>query len=208
MELSFTEYDVLDKPNGYTELQNDLKYKTYYDNLIQPDISREKSNNNHVIQPIKKIEKRKKPLSYDDILSSMNTVVIDGKLEFISKDKLNSILENKPVKKSVTFSERQQRQQNHPVQQVDKSSYIYNKFFKDYKDPNQNQYQNDVPQRPLTKKELLNQIIINRIKAVNERNRIAQVKSTKLLFNNNNNRDIVINPTQNQASLNKLFRFK
>lgn len=203
MELSFTEYDVLDKPNGHSELQNDLKYKTYYNNLIQPDITREKSNNNHVIQPIKKIEKRKKPLSYDDILSSMNTVVIDGKLEFISKDKLNSILENKPVKKSVTFSE---RQQHHPVQQVDKSSYIYNKFFKDYKDPNQ--VQNEVPQRPLTKKELLNQIIINRIKAVNERNRIAQVKSTKLLFNNNNNRNIVINPTQNQASLNKLFRFK
>jgi hypothetical protein len=76
-----------------------------------------------------------------------------------------------------------------------------------YKDPNQDQYQNEIPQKPLTKKELINQIIINRIKAINERNRIAQIKSTKLLFNNNNRHDIVINSTQNRKPLNRLFRF-
>lgn len=235
MELSFTEYNVLDKQNTNKdiieknksdEIVEDNKYKTYYDNLIQPNFKKQTLNNvnknDNNFKPIIRNNKmplinnntpqRKKKISYDDILSSMNTVVIDGKLEFIKKDKLNEILENKtqmsdPIKKKVTFNEpRQQQYQQQPMQQVDKNSYIYNKFFKDYKEPNQNQDQ-IWDQRPLTKKELINQIIINRIKDVNERNRIAQIKSTKLLFNNNNRRDIVINSMQSREPLNHLFRF-
>lgn len=224
MELSFTEYGVLDKQNR--DNGGNVDYKTYYDDLIQQPLTNMQTSNNiykaensataseikssvRYNAPLtKNIEKQKKRISYDDILSSMNTVVINGKLEFISKDKMNNIIENErpntgSFKKKVSFNDPQQ-----PMQQVNKNSYIYNKFFKDYKDPRQNQYEDEVPQRPLTKKELINQIIINRIKDVNERNRIAEVKSTKLLFNNNNMRNIVINPTQNQASLNRLFRFK
>jgi hypothetical protein len=232
MELSFTEYNVLDKQNtnnnlieknnNYDEPVDDNKYKTYFDNLIQPSFNKQIPNNgyknNISIKPIirnnmhlvNNSEKRKKKISYDDILSSMNTVVIDGKLEFISKDKLNNILENNnqnqvnPIKKKVTFNQPQVQQPQVP--QVNKNSYIYNKFFKDYKEPNQNQ--NEIPQRPLTKKELLKQIIINRINAINERNRIAEIKSTKLLFNNNNNRNIIINSMQNPGALNHLFKFK
>lgn len=227
MELSFTEYDNLDKQN--TSNDDSLYYKTYYDDLLQQKNVRQlinKVDNNktepktifHNNIPLTKntnnTEKQKKRISYDDILSSMNTVVINGKLEFINKDKLNNIVENNnpyqnaPIKKRVTFNEpRQQQYQQQPMQQVNKSSYIYNKFFKDYKDPNQNQYLDLEEQRPLTKKELINQIIINRIKEVNERNRISQIKSTKLLFNNNNRHDIVINSTQNRQPLNSLFRF-
>jgi len=232
MELSFTEYNVLDKQNtnnnlieknnNYDEPVDDNKHKTYFDNLIQPSFNKQIPNNgyknNISIKPIirnsmhlvNNSEKRKKKISYDDILSSMNTVVIDGKLEFISKDKLNNILENNnqnqvnPIKKKVTFNQPQVQQPQVP--QVNKNSYIYNKFFKDYKEPNQNQ--NEIPQRPLTKKELLKQIIINRINAINERNRIAEIKSTKLLFNNNNNRNIIINSMQNPGALNHLFKFK
>jgi len=54
----------------------------------------------------------------------------------------------------------------------------------------------------------LKQIIVNRINAINERNRIAEIKSTKLLFNNNNNRNIIINSMQNPGALNHLFKFK
>jgi hypothetical protein len=158
-------------------------------------------------------------VSYDDILSSMNTVVVDGKLEFISKDKLNNIIENKnkthnqnnieseyhnqnSYKKRVTFNDK-----STAPPPIDKNSYIYNKFFKNYKDPYQEQ-QNEILQRPLTKKELINQIIKNKIEAVNQKNRIAQIKSTKLLFNNNNNRNIVVKSMQNQSDFNHLFRFK
>lgn len=151
----------------------------------------------------------------------MNTVVVDGKLEFISKDKLNNIIENKnkphnqnniesgyhnqnqnPYKKRVTFNDK-----STAPPPIDKNSYIYNKFFKNYKDPYQEQ-QNEILQRPLTKKELINQIIINKIKYANERNRIAQIKSTKLLFNNNNNRNIIVKSMQNQSDFNQLFKFK
>ena len=227
MELSFTEYDNLDKQN--TSNDDSLYYKTYYDNLLQQTNSQQVVNKIDIEKPEPKstfhnnipltkntnnTEKQKKRISYDDILSSMNTVVINGKLEFISKDKLNNILEknnpdqNVPIKKRVTFNEpRQQQYQQQPMQQVNKNSYIYNKFFKDYKDPNQNQYQDLEEQRPLTKKELINQIITNRINDINQRNRIAQIKSTKLLFNNNNRTDIVINSTQSREPLNRLFRF-
>jgi hypothetical protein len=227
MELSFTEYDNLDKQN--TSNDDSVYYKTYYDNLLQQTNGQQLVNKIDIEKPEPKpsfrnnnipltkntnntnnIEKQKKRISYDDILSSMNTVVINGKLEFISKDKLNNILENNnpdqnaPIKKRVTFNEQYQQQ---PMQQVNKNSYIYNKFFKDYKDPNQNQYQDLEEQRPLTKKELINQIITNRINDINQRNRIAQIKSTKLLFNNNNRTDIVINSTQSREPLNRLFRF-
>jgi len=227
MELSFTEYDNLDKQN--TSNDDSLYYKTYYDNLLQQTNGQQVVNKIDIEKPEPKstfhnnipltkntnnTEKQKKRISYDDILSSMNTVVINGKLEFISKDKLNNILEknnpdqNVPIKKRVTFNEpRQQQYQQQPMQQVNKNSYIYNKFFKDYKDPNQNQYQDLEEQRPLTKKELINQIITNRINDINQRNRIAQIKSTKLLFNNNNRTDIVINSTQSREPLNRLFRF-
>ena len=230
MELSFTEYDNLDKQN--TSNDDSVYYKTYYDNLLQQTNGQQLVNKIDIENPKPKpsfrnnipltkntnntnnVEKQKKIISYDDILSSMNTVVINGKLEFISKDKLNNILEknnpdqNVPIKKRVTFNEpRQQQYQQQPMQQVNKNSYIYNKFFKDYKDPNQNQYQDFEEQRPLTKKELINQIITNRINDINQRNRIAQIKSTKLLFNNNNRTDIVINSTQSREPLNRLFRF-
>jgi len=151
---------------------------------------------------------KRRNISYDDILSSMNTVVIDGKLEFIRKDTLQNNVENPDQnKKTVSFSQLPPQNNIHP--QINKNSYIYNKYFKDYKDPNQ--VQNEVPTRPLTRRELIKQIIISRANAINERNRIAEIKSTKLLFNNNNNRNIVINSSRlihNPNGMNHLFKFK
>jgi len=179
---------------------------------------------------------KKKQVSYDDILSSMNTVVIDGKLEFIKKDVLQNIVAKQqlrqpkqPQPQSQSQSRRPQQYQQYqqyqqqvqqkkvtfnqpPPTQLDKSSYIYNKYFKDYKDPSQN-ISEEPPRRPLTKNELIKQLIINKANAINERNRIAEIKSTKLLFNNNNNRNIVINsryipPNPSGIGLNHLFGFK
>jgi hypothetical protein len=203
MEVSFTELDNLDKQNTSEKIIIPQNLNTYnVTNKIKPI---NETNNLMKPSPMKPTTPvpKKKYVSYDDILSSMNTVVVDGKLEFINKDKLNSIIENKnqgQYKKKVTFNDKT------PTPQIDKNSYIYNKFFKDYKDPHQQQ-QNDIMQRPLTKKELINQIIMKKIETINQRNRIAQIKSTKLMFNNNNNRNIVVNSMQNQSSLNHLFRF-
>jgi len=223
MNLTFTEMDNLDYQGSYKTYYDDLLPETPNNNNIVIQENNQNQNQNQ-IQTKKSILKsntnnmvtkpKKKQISYDDILSSMNTVVIDGKLEFIRKDRLNSIIENQqmqqqqfqqPYKKRVAFN---QPPPNNPQPQINKSSYIYNKYFKDYKDPNYAQYEE--PSRPLTKKELIRQLIINKVNAINERNRIAEIKSTKLLFNNNNNRNIIINssPAHNQSAMNHLFRFK
>jgi hypothetical protein len=215
MELSFTEIE---------DTGNSENYNTYYDDLI-PQIANTQqrshyNNQNNVPnkqivnntiktqQPKPTLKPKRKSVSYDDILSSMNTVVIDGKLEFVRKNNLQNIVENQQQpqqnKKNVTFNQAQNNQQP----QINKNSYIYNKFFKGYKEPDQ--VQNEQPMRPLTKNELIKQLIINKVNAINERNRIAQIKSTKLSFNNNNNRNIVINsrPIHNPNGMNHLFNFK
>jgi hypothetical protein len=222
MDLTYTEFDsYYDELNNTTNTLDDTFYN---DNNFINNIN---NNTNNIIvskkqpyNPLKtqvpqqKNHSKKTQISYDDILSSMNTVVIDGKLEFIRNDrndKLQNIIENQPQQKKVTFSGSQLQPQNNYQTQINKSSYIYNKFFKDYKEPSQPQ--NEEPRRPLTKKEFIKQLIINRANAINERNRIAEIKSTKLLFNNNNNRNIIINsrniPNANGANgMNHLFNFK
>ena len=226
MELSFTELDNIGNK------QNNYNYDTYYDDLLpKSNIQQNQIYNNDDYNNIVVVKKpyynqsqtqtpyintnnkiarpKKKQISYDDILSSMNTVVIDGKLEFIKKDVLQNIVakQQPPPQKKVTFNNLPG--QNTPRPQLDKSSYIYNKFFKDYKDPLQ--VQNEPPRRPLTKNELIKQLVINKVNAFNERNRIAEIKSTKLLFNNNNNTNIVINSRYtppNPNGMNHLFRYK
>jgi hypothetical protein len=205
----------------FTELDNVENYNTYYDDLIPQEIHTQETShyNNYHDDTIQKIQKqgqrqppKQKRISYDDILSSMNTVVIDGKLEFISKESLQNIVENQQKqhqqnKKKVSFNQQQQYpSQNIQQPQISKNSYIYNKLFKDYKEPSL--IQNEEPLIPLTKNELIKQLIINKVNAINERNRIAQIKSTKLLFNNNNNRNIIINSNPNPNGMNRLFNFR
>jgi hypothetical protein len=219
----------LDNYDNYDNYDNLLpEANQSYNNMIMDQPNQEpyrksilKANSNNRNMMTNAIQRpQKKRISYDDILSSMNTVVIDGKLEFIKKDTLQNIMENQPHQQ-----QQQQQQQQQPYKkkiafnqpppvsnpqtsQFNKNSYIYNKYFKDYKDPNYVQYEE--PERPLTKKELIKQLIINKINAINERNRIAEIKSTKLFFNNNNNRNIVINSRhiQNPSTMNHLFKFK
>jgi len=217
MDLTFTELDTYyDKLNT---VKNTLDMSLYNDNnkenLIVSKAPQYNPFKRQTQVPQQKNHSKKTQISYDDILSSMNTVVIDGKLEFIRNDKLENTVGNQSQQKKVTFSglqsQPQTQSQNNYQSQFNKSSYIYNKFFKDYKEPSQPQYEE--PRRPLTKKEFIKQLIITRVNAINERNRIAEIKSTKLLFNNNNNRNIIINsrniPNANGANgLNHLFNFK
>ena len=150
---------------------------------------------------------KKKGISYDDILSSMNTVVIDGKLEFIRNDnelqriqRENSEKNEQQVKKIVKFN-----QTHHtPLDPNVKNSYIFNKYFKDYKDPSIIEN----PTVPLTKQQLLKKILIDKITQYNDQIRISQIKSTKLLFNSNNNIIRTAPTTYNQNGLNHLFKFK
>ena len=63
-----------------------------------------------------------------------------------------------------------------------KHSYIYNKYFKDYQDANPPVPEIKVPK---TKEEYLKMLLEERIRQIEERKRISQIKSTRMLFTTN-----------------------
>ncbi len=121
-----------------------------------------------------KVEKKK--FNYDDILNSLNMVVNkNGVLQYMTT---NVVQEEEQSTKQYS------KQKGQPLEPQVKNSHIYNKYFKDYKDPNAEITQEvKVPQ---TIEEYRRMVLEERIKRIQERNRIAQIKSTKLLFESNN----------------------
>ena len=87
----------------------------------------------------------------------------------------------------------QQQEQPHSTKQIKmksldpqvKNSHIYNKYFKDYKDPGA-EYVQEV-KVPQTIEEYNRMVLEENIRRIQERKRIAQIKSTKLFFESNNN---------------------
>ena len=122
-----------------------------------------------------KVEKKK--FNYDDILNSLNMVVNkNGVLQYMTT--------NVGQTEEQQYSQQSTKQiKSKPLEPQVKNSHIYNKYFKDYKDPNAEITQEvKVPQ---TIEEYRRMVLEDRIKRIQERNRIAQIKSTKLLFESN-----------------------
>ena len=144
-----------------------------------------------------------KPLTYDDILNSLNLKAKDGNLEFIEKPvtvkKQNVIFDPSILFNNLNVNVNVNVKKDVPVAQVsgiDKNSYIYNKYFKDYKDESAV----EETKKPITKEEYIHEY--NR--RIYEKRRIEQIKSKKLMFSRSNDVNISIsNPHHN---LNKLFR--
>jgi hypothetical protein len=208
MDLTFSELDEYDfEDSGFNESHNHTNnFKNEIINVnSNPNLTtytnywhknNEQSNNTRKNSSMK-------PLTYDDILNSLNLKAKDGNLEFIEKPiqvkKQNvtfdpSVLinnnnnnNNKNVKQDVTTPQ---------LSGVDKNSYIYNKYFKDYKDESAV----EEPKKPMTREEYIQEY--NR--RIYEKRRIEQIKSKKLMFSRGNDVNISIsNPHHN---LNKLFR--
>jgi hypothetical protein len=125
-------------------------------------------------------EQKKKRVSFDDILNSLNLVV-----------NKNGTLQYMTVNSNEDLQQQKGQPQQQKGQQLDsqvKNSYIFNKYFKDYKDPNAEIVKEvKVPQ---TIEEYKQMVLEQHIKRIQERNRIAQIKSTKLLFVEGNNSSI------------------
>ena len=83
-----------------------------------------------------------------------------------------------------------------------KNSPIYNKYFKNYKDPNEVK----LPEKPLTPQELRIKIIKHNIEVQQAKKRLAQIKSKKMFYSTQN---VAISANHNQppVNLNKLFMF-
>ena len=189
MELNFTELDDLNNNNNL----NANNYNTQLTNV---------GNTNSYWEKPKDAVPRKKRVTYDDILSSLNLVVNpNGVLQYMTiKPNADVFFQNQG--ETQQYSQQQHSQQQQPRQQQSqqqskplqnakplepqlKNSYIFNKYFKDYKDANNIQIEE--PKRPQTIQEHNRMVFEERVKRMKERNRVAQIKSTKLLFENNSN---------------------
>jgi hypothetical protein len=198
MNISFTEIDNLDNKSFDVDNYNQNPY--FDNNIVNEKVKFNSKIDNNYKSILKKEnvklenqKTKKKSISYGDILSSMNTVVIDGKLQFVKKENNSDFNNNERNEDYGNYSDYQEPAKkivkinndplNNPINPNIKNSYIYNKYFKNYKE---NELIEE-PKIPKTKKELLNQLIINSVHNHNERIRLSQVKSTKLLFNANTN---------------------
>jgi len=180
MNIDFTEVDDLGNNNG-----------NYF------DVNNYQNNNNNYWETSKIEPPKKKKFSYDDILNSLNLVVNkNGVLQYMTVNQNDTQeypqQQQQYPQQQQQYNQQQYPQQQYPQQQIKgkplepqvKNSFIFNKYFKDYKDPN---IEYNEPKKPQTIEEYNQMILDERIRRIKERQRISQIKSTKMLFENNNN---------------------
>jgi hypothetical protein len=160
------------------------------------DVNGYQTNNYWETSNVKAQEPKKKKINYNDILNSLNLVVNkSGVLQYITTT--DDQQQQHQQQYSQQYSQQQQPIKGKPLDPQVKNSHIYNKYFKDYKDPNA-EYVEEV-KVPQTVEEYNRMLLEDRIKRIQERNRIAQIKSTKLLFESNNNGNSSSNISNNRA---------
>lgn len=163
---------------------------------------------NYWEQPI--VEKpKKKKVSFDDILSNMNLIVNkNGTLQkMISTTNLFNTEFQEPIQPDYTrntpdYTRQNQKpdytrntpdynKQQQPLDPSVKHSYIFNKYFKDYKDAIHPEPEVKVPK---TLQEYRQMVLEERKKRIEQQKRISQIKSTKLMFttNSGNNGNIQV----------------
>ncbi len=189
MELNFTEYD------NYTDTNLENDYSKYWE------------------QP--KTEKKKK-VSFNDILTNMNLVV--GKNGVLQKMQQPVTYEQQPQQQYLPQQQQQQYlpQQQYNVKKVEqnqapidpsvKHSFIYNKYFKDYVDSYKPEPEVLVPKSMEEYRQMVYEL---RLKQQEERKRIAEIKSTKLMFTvnkgyenaNNGKNSTNIRPSKNNLRM-------
>jgi hypothetical protein len=182
MNIQFSEMDNLENKNNYWDVSNK-----------PTDV------------------KKKVKFGYDDILSSINLVVnngvlqymtpIDNQTNYVTSSTVSNPYRNTPTANANTNA----NTSNPPVKKVSidpqvKNSAIYNKYFKNYKDPNEPEVK---PRTFKTREELIRFLLEERQKKIQAQKRIAEIKSKKLLFG--------VTPAPiytSQPNLNHLFKFK
>lgn len=171
MELKFEEVDNLGSQTNFNYGANNLN-------------SNIKSQIKYWEQP--KIDRQRKKVTFDDILNNMNLVVTsDGVLQHMRPISQEPVPNNHQNQYLYQPQYQQQYQQHHnkndPIEPSVKHSYIYNKYFKDYHDAN---IQPTGPRRPKTIDELKQMLRDDKIREIQHKIRISQIKSTKMLFTN------------------------
>jgi hypothetical protein len=183
----------------FSELDNNENNKFDYESQFNSPEKYWENQHNQV--PVKK-----KKVSFDDILSNMNLVVNQkGVLQFMqpmqNEEYYPEPQYEQPYQEYVAqqLSQRPQQQQTNqqqaPIDPSLKNSFLYNKYFKDYKDANTYEPQIRVPK---TMEEYRQMLLEDKIKEIEQKKKISQIKSTKLLFTTNiNNQSNNIIPSRN-----------
>ena len=214
MELNFSELDNTTRQNPYENLnEND-----YGGDNSEKYWEQAKSQ--------KEQQTKKKKVSFNDILSNMNLVVNKkGVLQFMQptyEPQQDYQYEEQYYQEQQQYAEPQQQQyfpqqrqnmpqqrqnmpqQRQPVDPSVKHSYIYNKYFKDYADVSAPAPEIRVPKTIEEYNQMVNE---DRIKRIEERKRIAEIKSTKLMFTTTPDNHVSQgNPRNIKASRNNLRR--
>lgn len=130
----------------------------------------------------------KKRVSFDDIMRNMNLVVSKtGVLQSIRPQEQQPLEQQRqqqyPPKNQQQYPQPSQHvQKQQPVDPSIKHSYIYNKYFKDYQGAAPAEPEIKVPK---TKEEYFRMVAEERKRQIEEKIRISQIKSTKLMFTTN-----------------------
>jgi hypothetical protein len=149
-------------------------------------------------------------VTYDDILSSLNMTVVNGKLQIsrnsvaenIKTNNFNpaSVPQNAPTKKIIQPVQQQQQQSIRQTNVFDQIRQQQQQMFQQ-----QQQQQQQMPDVPIMSKEQYKQMVAaNYLKALQQQQRIKTMKSTKMMFSNSS---IGISPISGNNGGNRLFRF-
>lgn len=212
MELNISELDQQYLYNSYEQIPENIPVKvtkkgsTSNNQVKLDDNSNLRPMKQSIPKPYAKmvrphVPEPKPQISYDDILSKMGMFVSNGQLHLlenqpqqIKEDIKQQIKQTKQIKQSEYNQQPQYNQQKEPVHIDQQNSYIYNKYFS-------NEMKDDTPniRVPKNMTEYKNMLVHD----ILQKQRIKQVKSTKLIMPNTN-----INYAPNtQHNLNKLFTF-
>ena len=208
MELHFNELDVDDEiqQNQYQNKNKQLNNT----NTNEPYL--EQSNE---WQNYKNRISSKKKVSFNDILSNMNLVVNKtGVLQFMSpiQEETQKQEQEQCHLQEQKQCHKQNQQQNQsikniqlkqPTEQFVNHSYIFNKYFKNYKVEDTSTPEVKVPK---TIQEYKQMVMEHKLKVYKERQRIAQIKSTKMSFTQESNTYSNINTKTNTNLRTMSFR--
>jgi len=187
MELKITELDGLNTMNPYEV----PKYEVF------------KQEESNYWENNKTNEVKKKKVTFTDILSNMNLVVNkQGVLQYMG---MNEETNQHPQQYNPRQTQYESPQYNvsqpskQPIDLSVKHSYIYNKYFKDYTVQNA---EIQGPRVPKTIEEYHQMLLEDKIKAIQHKKRIEEIKSKKLFFTSVPG--VQTNPRNIQSSRNNL----
>ena len=170
------------------------------------------------------LQSKKKQVTYDDILSSLNMTVVDGKLQIVrnnvlEKGKANIVSVNASnvnskinSKANINYNQIhqkfQQQQQHQPQRQQTQSTNVSRiQSLQTPYERQQQQYQleQEVPE-PLTREQYKKMVLIQYLNNEAQKRRINEMKSKKMMFSTISNNNINISSQRgNSSDLNRLF---